>query len=86
MDDTRVLAALGVEHGRRAMLLVQANALVPTKLSSNFYAVRAVASAVRPLLCVYSVHAACVWFASMLACAPCVAPSRSVDLKPCSHH
>ena len=33
MDDPRVLAVLGVEHGMRAVLLVQANALVTAKLT-----------------------------------------------------
>ena len=50
MDDTRVLAVLGVEHGMRSVLLVQANALVPARLSCKVNALRAVASVVRPLL------------------------------------
>ncbi len=33
MADTRVLAVLGVEHGMRAVLIVQANVLVPAKLT-----------------------------------------------------
>jgi hypothetical protein len=50
MDDTRVLAVLGVEHGRRAVLLVQANAMVPRKLTWQSTAVRAAAPVVQPLL------------------------------------
>jgi hypothetical protein len=41
MADTRVPAVLGVEHGMRAVLLVQANAMVPSKLSWQSTAVRA---------------------------------------------
>ncbi len=50
MADTHVLTVLGVEHGMRAVLLVQANAMVPTKLTWQSTAVRAAAPVVQPLL------------------------------------